>query len=140
MRTTLLVTLATVALAGCGGGSGGGSYAQALSTTLASVSQPASLDADTLAKLSHGSSEAAARLGDRNGVAARVGDAHLVAHGLCLHLAERRHVEERVMRAEDQDAHIFARRPRRTVDVEIVADRRALLAHEHRIRAGALAG
>src|SRR5438270_7427135 len=64
MRVTLFVTLAAVTLAGCGGGgSAAGSYAQALSAALASVSQPASLDADTLAKLAHDYSDAADRLG-----------------------------------------------------------------------------
>src|SRR2546428_294044 len=49
-------------LAGCGGGTGGGSYAQVLSTTLASVSRPASLDSGSLATLSHDYSAAADRL------------------------------------------------------------------------------
>jgi hypothetical protein len=63
MRTAVLAMLATVVFAGCGGGSAGGSYAQVLSTTLASVSQPASLDAGTLTKLAQDYSTAADRLG-----------------------------------------------------------------------------
>jgi hypothetical protein len=62
MRTALVSTVAMLALAGCGGGSGGGSYAQVLATTLTSVSRPASLDAGSLAKLAHDYSNAADRL------------------------------------------------------------------------------
>jgi len=62
VRTALVTTLAMLVLAGCGGGTGGGSYAQVLSTTLASVSRPASLDSGSLATLSHDYSAAADRL------------------------------------------------------------------------------
>jgi len=61
MRLALLAVLA-LSLAGCGG-SGGGSYAQELSTTLASVSAPASLDAGTLAKLAREYASVADRVG-----------------------------------------------------------------------------
>jgi hypothetical protein len=61
MRLALLALLA-FALAGCGS-SGGGSYAQELSSTLASVSAPASLDAGTLAKLAHDYAGVADRIG-----------------------------------------------------------------------------
>jgi hypothetical protein len=62
VRRALVLGLAVLALAGCGGHGGGGSYAQQLSSALASVSQPTSLDAASLAKLSQDYSRAAERL------------------------------------------------------------------------------
>ncbi len=73
MRTALVTTLAMLALAGCGGS--GGSYAQQLSSALSSVSQPASLDASSLARLAHDYARAAERLGSLTPPAA-VAQAH----------------------------------------------------------------
>ena len=60
----MIATLAALALTGCGiGGGGGGDYAQQLTSALASVSQPVSLDAASLDRLASDYSRVADRLG-----------------------------------------------------------------------------
>src|SRR6266542_5872620 len=81
-----------------------------------------------------------AGVGDAHAVAVRVGNAHLVADGLRVDLADDRHVVDLVCDAEHDDPHVGAARAGRAVHVEVMVDGLALLAHEHRVRAAELAG